>query len=227
MTVETALPILSNSINEETKPTVDLRNIHAWLEVKSKFADWIKNRINDYGFMQDVDFTTILKIGKRDKNNNLGTTAKEYHATLNMAKELCMVERNAKGREARKYFIECERIALSTTKALTPSEIILAQATQLVKFEREQTRQAAKIDQLEDDIFLLKSETRYFTITAFCRVNNITFPLNELNKCGRRAANICRKSGLTIGRVPDERFGKVNSYPEKILAHVFKVVDLS
>ncbi|EPR4200957.1 antA/AntB antirepressor family protein [Campylobacter coli] len=80
----------------------NVENLFCYLEVNSKFADWIKNRINQYDFIENQDY--IIKevfTGRRPR--------KEYYVTLDMAKELCMVENNEKGRQARCYFIECEK----------------------------------------------------------------------------------------------------------------------
>ncbi len=80
----------------------NVENLFCYLEVNSKFADWIKNRINQYDFIENQDYT-IKEVftGRRPR--------KEYYVTLDMAKELCMVENNEKGRQARRYFIECEK----------------------------------------------------------------------------------------------------------------------
>ncbi len=73
-----------------------------FLEIDTKFADWIKNRISHYNFIENQDY--IIKIVYTK-----GRPRKEYYVTLDMAKELCMVENNEKGRQARRYFIECEK----------------------------------------------------------------------------------------------------------------------
>jgi phage anti-repressor protein/phage antirepressor YoqD-like protein len=84
--------------------TVNARDLHEFLESKQQYADWIKNRIKKYDFVDGVDFTSVHKIMN-------GAPAIDHHLSLDMAKELSMVERNAKGKEARQYFIECERVA--------------------------------------------------------------------------------------------------------------------
>lgn len=89
-------------IGTEQVNSVDARELHSFLEVQSKFADWIKNRIEKYEFVQGTDFITIL-------NSQNSPPSKEYYITLDMAKELAMVENNEKGKEARKYFIQCEK----------------------------------------------------------------------------------------------------------------------
>ncbi|EKO5154772.1 antA/AntB antirepressor family protein, partial [Campylobacter coli] len=64
--------------------------------------DWIKNRISHYNFIENQDYIIEIVYTK-------GRPRKEYYVTLDMAKELCMVENNEKGRQARRYFIECEK----------------------------------------------------------------------------------------------------------------------
>lgn len=89
-------------IEKNGRSLVDARELHQFLEVSTRFNDWISNRINKYMFEQDVDYTTFT--------NNLvnGGRSIEYAITLGMAKELSMVENNQKGSIARKYFIEIE-----------------------------------------------------------------------------------------------------------------------
>ncbi|WP_273721187.1 MULTISPECIES: antA/AntB antirepressor family protein [unclassified Bartonella] len=103
--MNTLIEIREQVIDQETVQTVNARDLHTFLEVNSKFADWIVRRIKEYGFLENQDYGfTFLKNEKR-KN----VISKEYHLTLDMAKELSMVERNEKGRQARRYFIECEK----------------------------------------------------------------------------------------------------------------------
>jgi len=82
------------------------------LGVKSEFRNWIKNRIDDFGFTENVDFVTV------GKNLPGGGRQNDYFITLDMGKELGMVERTSKGKEVRQYFIECERRAKDPLAAL-------------------------------------------------------------------------------------------------------------
>lgn len=93
-----------NTINNEEIQTVNARELYQFLESKQDFSTWMKNRITQYGFVENQDFIRLHK--KMEANN---ATIIEYHISLDMAKELSMVERNDKGRQARKYFIECEK----------------------------------------------------------------------------------------------------------------------
>ncbi|WP_455466792.1 antA/AntB antirepressor family protein [Bartonella sp. B39] len=99
------IEITEQTVGQGIVQTVNARELHAFLEVTSKFADWIKNRIKEYGFRKNQDFMAFSKILEN------GGRAIEYHLSLDMAKELSMVERNEKGKQARQYFIECERRA--------------------------------------------------------------------------------------------------------------------
>ena len=92
------------TINGNAVETVSARELHAFLESRQEFANWIKSRIADFGFIDDQDFLTILS-----KTPKGGRPSREYYITLDMAKELSMVERNEQGKEARRYFIECEK----------------------------------------------------------------------------------------------------------------------
>lgn len=88
--------------------TSSARRLHAFLENGDKFAGWIADRIRQYGFVEGQDYVTY------SESTEKGRPSKEYAITLDMAKELSMVERNAKGKQARRYFIECEKRAKAT-----------------------------------------------------------------------------------------------------------------
>ena len=88
--------------------TVNARELHAFLEVGKVFGAWIADRIEQFDFSEGQDFIVLSDSGK---NPHGGRPTKDYHLTLDMAKELSMVERNEKGKQARLYFIECEKIA--------------------------------------------------------------------------------------------------------------------
>uniref|UniRef100_UPI001ABAEA3A antA/AntB antirepressor family protein n=1 Tax=Bartonella raoultii TaxID=1457020 RepID=UPI001ABAEA3A len=103
------IDVNQTQINDELVQTVNARDLHAFLEVKSRFNDWIVNRIKECKFRENVDFVTFTK------NLVNGGKAKDYALTLDMAKHLSMIERNDKGHQAREYFIECERRAKQVT----------------------------------------------------------------------------------------------------------------
>ncbi|WP_455480095.1 antA/AntB antirepressor family protein [Bartonella sp. B23] len=106
--MNTLIKITEQTIGHDTVQTVNARELHAFLEVTSRFNDWIKNRIKEYDFLENQDFMSFTKNLVKPQG---GRSFKDYALTLDMAKELAMVERNDKGKQARQYFIECERRA--------------------------------------------------------------------------------------------------------------------
>jgi phage anti-repressor protein len=83
--------------------TVNARELHSFLAVGKVFAAWIRERIDQYGFEENRDFFPV------SEKSSGGRPRIEYHLTMDMAKELSMVERNHHGKLARQYFIACEK----------------------------------------------------------------------------------------------------------------------
>lgn len=100
---------------KDGKRAVNARELHQFLESKQQFANWIQNRIEKYGFVENLDFCSFNKVIKRETG---ATTITEYALSVDMAKELSMVENNEQGKKARRYFIECEKVATKQTSLL-------------------------------------------------------------------------------------------------------------
>lgn len=122
MTNLNLIPVFNGSIQNQPVQLCNARDLHSFLEVGKVFGAWIQDRINEYGFIQDEDYFIIT-----ERTN--GRPRKEYHITLDMGKELGMVERNERGRQIRKYFIECER------RASQPKQIALPEPEKKFTFE--------------------------------------------------------------------------------------------
>lgn len=122
--------ITTNNIGGSLIETVNARELHEFLEVGRDFTNWIKGRIEQYGFVEGQDFTPILA------KSSGGRPSTEYHLSLNMAKELSMVERNEKGKQARRYFIECERIAQSTAATPVDNSKVIAELSLAECYDR-------------------------------------------------------------------------------------------
>lgn len=86
--------------------TVDAKDLHSFLQIGTRLDTWLSRRVEEYGFTQGIDFiSSFLSV------DNGGDGRTHYYLSIDMAKEICMVEKTEKGKEARKYFIECERKA--------------------------------------------------------------------------------------------------------------------
>ena len=103
------------TLGDEQQLGVNARDVHLVLEVKSEFSHWIKKRISQCKFEEDYDF---IKVVKKNDLSKTGQWVTEYIISLDMAKHLGMMEKNDKGHEIRKYFIEQEKIARNVTQNL-------------------------------------------------------------------------------------------------------------
>lgn len=102
------IQIKNRKIGELRHDSVDARELHSFLESKQEFSNWIKNRIEKYQFTENEDYIVFDKSVKNPKG---GRPEIDYILTLDMAKELGMLEANQKGKQIRKYFIEVEKYA--------------------------------------------------------------------------------------------------------------------
>lgn len=140
--------LIKITTTESGSQAVSARELHKFLESKQQFADWIKDRIDKYGFIENQDYEVFQNFMK---NPNGGRPLKEYALTLDMAKELAMVEGNEKGRQARRYFIECEKkLREVVTKPMTAFELIAAQAQAMVEMEKRMNAMDEKINFIYD-----------------------------------------------------------------------------
>lgn len=92
---------------EDSERMVNARDLHTGIQSKQQYADWIKDRVEKYGFEQGKEYFINL----RKNPNGAGRPKTEYFFTVDAAKEICMLERNEQGRTVRKYFIDVEKKA--------------------------------------------------------------------------------------------------------------------
>lgn len=108
--MERNLSLIKITENEKGEPTVSCRELYEFLEVKTKYIDWINRRIKDYGFVENVDFIVLNELSQKKEGSRIVKREIQNHIVkLDIAKELAMIERNEKGRQIRQYFIEIEK----------------------------------------------------------------------------------------------------------------------
>ncbi len=125
---------LINIKEQNGKQLVSARELYDFLEVGRDFTTWIKGRIDKYEFIADVDFI-VLNLAHQNGGASWGGNNKvDYALTLDMAKELSMIENNEKGKEARKYFIKCEKQLLqqNDVKAITGIDQVINQLNEKI-----------------------------------------------------------------------------------------------
>ena len=91
------------------RPAVSARDLHGFLEVKTAYKDWFP-RMCEYGFTEGEDFNPLKIERVQNEGERMVTrTVDDAVLTIDMAKELCMIQRNEKGKQARQYFLQIEK----------------------------------------------------------------------------------------------------------------------
>lgn len=114
------------------KQAVSARELHSFLEVGTRFNDWI-HRMFEYGFSENVDFQVLLK---NEYNQNGGRPETDFALSLDCAKEISMIQRSAKGKIARQYFIDCEKKLKNPVQSLSRIDL----ARMVIESEEENQR---------------------------------------------------------------------------------------
>lgn len=134
------------------KTIVSAWELYEQLQVNTRFNDWFK-RMVEYGFIENQDFALVTQ--KRVTNNpkNPYTIFNDYAITIEMAKELCMIQRTPIGKQCRNYFIECERKLKETSGFAIPqtyAQALALAAQQAEQIEQQQKQLAAQNQQLTE-----------------------------------------------------------------------------
>ncbi|WP_199506856.1 MULTISPECIES: antA/AntB antirepressor family protein [unclassified Psychrobacter] len=130
--------------NKELQQAVSARELFAFLEVKDRFSVWIERMIG-YGFVESQDY-----LGCRLYDTRANQELQDFAISVDMAKEISMIQRSDKGRQARQYFIECERKVINANQSATalpdftnPADAAIAWAAQYKATEEAQAKLAA------------------------------------------------------------------------------------
>ena len=145
-------------IEREGRQLVSGRELHEFLEIKTKYKDWFP-RMVEYGFEEEIDF---IKVAQKRATNNLKnpvTTVIDHAISIDMAKEISMIQRTEKGKAARQYFINCEK-KLKEVKKLSPMELMELQFKALKEQEEKIAQVENKVDKLEEDMPLFQIDCK-------------------------------------------------------------------
>lgn len=152
--------IIKVNYENPNRPTVSGRELHKGLEVKTAYKDWFP-RMCEYGFTEGVDFNPLkFEQVQIEGNRSVSREIIDHQLTIDMAKELCMLQRSDKGKEFRQYFIECE-------KAWNSPEAIMARALQWANSQLETALEQNKQlkltnSQLTVDNQIMQPKAEYF-----------------------------------------------------------------
>jgi anti-repressor protein len=145
---------------ENDRPTVLGRDLHVALEVKTAYKDWFP-RMCEYGFVEGIDFSSFLS------ESTGGRPSAEHQLTIDMAKELCMIQRSAKGKQCRRYFLDIE-------KAWNSPEAIMARALQfanqqLIHIKHQNELLEGTVAVQKQQITEMKPKASYYDVVLNCK----------------------------------------------------------
>lgn len=198
---------------QNDKRAVSARELHRFLEVTERFSNWFERQLQ-YGFIEGVDYQ-----GCEVFNTLANQTLTDYALTIDTAKEISMLQRTEKGKQARRYFIECEKLAQNPVSNL--SKIDLAQM--VIESEREKERlqiqnqlqseelqkQAPKVAYYEE---VLQSQSTYNTNQIAKELGTSAITLNKK----LRDLGVQYKQGgtwLLYHKYQNKGYTKTQTYP--------------
>lgn len=174
--------------NERGKYQIDARELWEKLGVKRDFSTWLKDRIEKYGFSEGLDWR-FPETGELD---NTGFRARiDYELTIDMAKELAMVENNEAGKQIRRYFIWAENQNRAITQELSP------QLQVLINLELKQKQLEDRTEKVERTLTLVKDT------------------IIQQDPDWRK--NINQMMNKIVKAVGDEKYQELRSYSYKLL----------
>jgi len=182
--------------------------LHEWLEVQTPFHKWIQRRIDEWGFTQDVDFSVMDNFVQNPQG---GRPSTDYLISLDMAKELSMVERTAKGKEARQYFIACEKALRNPGQSLTEgTKAFIYAAVKQVVVEALQTAQSLNSEEIDDTDdrdfentwgFSWQHQWEQMIMAFLAGYENSTFTLKTIATDCLGIKNLDRATEMRIGTI--------------------------
>ena len=148
---------------EMAQPTVSARDLHEGLEIGTEFAKWF-SRMCEYGFSDKLDYSEVIV--KNDENSKGGRPAADYLISVDMAKQICMIQRTEKGRQYRQYFLDLE-------KAWNTPEQVYARALKMADQAIESLKERCKflggqVEEQQKTIEELQPKASYYDLILQC-----------------------------------------------------------
>lgn len=154
--------LIKINVNDEGKQLVSARELHNFLGINSNFTTWF-NRMCEYGFMPNTDY---IEVWSDSKNGNVDACSvrglspnqrsalgisKDYAISIDMAKEISMIQRTDKGKQARQYFIACEKKLKEQPKNLSPLDQLALQRDAILQVNEKQQQFESRLTKIENN----------------------------------------------------------------------------
>lgn len=173
------------NMNDPERITVSARDLHSFLEVGAAYKDWFP-RMCEYGFEEGKDFCSFLSesTGGRPKH--------DAEITIDMAKELCMLQRNEKGKQARQYFIQLEKDWNSPEKVMARALQIANKKLQVLEAKAEEDKPKVLF---ADSVAASHTSILIFDLAKILKQNGVDIGGNRLFDWMRKNGYLVRRKG--------------------------------
>lgn len=194
------------NMNNPERITVSARDLHEFLEVETRFNDWF-HRMCEYGFAENHDFRFYSKMS----NTSGGRPAQDAQITIDMAKELCMLQRNEKGKQARQYFIQLEKDWNSPEKVMARALQIANKKLQVLESQAEENRPKVLF---ADSVATSHTSILIFDLAKILKQNGVDIGGNRLFEWMRKNGYLVRRKGSDYN-MPTQRSMEMSLFEVK------------
>ena len=209
--------------NKQGQSMVNARDLHIFLGITTSFSHWIK-RMFEYGFDENEDYI-VVKNDIGQKSPNVLFHKIDYAITLDCAKEISMLQRNAKGKEARKYFIEAE-------KQFRQLQLHSYQIEDPVKRAEKWIEEQKEKQLLEQNNLLLESNNQdlqieldeheaWYSVKRVCLLGY--FKSSEAKSLWRKLKTYSIVNNYKIVSIFDANYGSVKTYHKEVWKAVYGI----
>lgn len=173
---------------DNDRPAVSARDLHEFLEVGSEYSHWFK-RMCEYGFTEGQDYSPFLT----NRVDGLsGKPRQDAILTIDMAKELCMLQRNEKGKQARQYFIQLEKDWNSPEKVMARALQIANKKLQVLEAQAEEDKPKVLF---ADSVAASHTSILIFDLAKILKQNGVDIGGNRLFDWMRKKGYLVRRKG--------------------------------
>ena len=174
------------------RPAVSARDLHDFLEVKTAYKDWFP-RMCEYGFTEGEDFNPLkIERVQNEGERIVARTVDDAVLTIDMAKELCMIQRNEKGKQAPQYFLQIE-------KDWNSPEKVMARALQIAgdKLKRLESKVEADAPKVlfADAVSASKTSILVGELAKLLKQNGVDIGQHRLFRWMRENGYLIRRNG--------------------------------
>lgn len=201
--------LLKINTTDAERITVSARDLHEALEVKTQFKDWFP-RMCEYGFEDGKDFCSFLS------ESTGGRPSQDAQITVDMAKEIAMLQRTEKGKEVRKYFIQIEKEWNSPERVMARALTIANKTIETLKIENSEMKPKALF---ADAVASSKTSILIGQLAKILTQNGYQIGQNRLFEKLRNEGFLSSRKGADWN-MPQQRFVEQGLFEIKESTHI-------